>query len=108
MFTLAAMPLIVFLCGSCNSDAVLFGLMFVMFASVLAEKFDNKMLFAFRVSYGILTVHKMSYCVFLLLLLGVKKENFDIEVNRKKHGRLFRGAVCLVFFVLLYRAWGFM
>ena len=106
MFTLAAMPLIVFLCGSCSSDAVLFGLMFVMFASVLAEKFDNKMLFAFRVSYGILTVHKMSYCVFLLLLLGVKKENFDIEVNRKKHGRLLRGAVCLVFFVLLYQGMG--
>lgn len=106
MFALAAMPLIAFVYGSCNSDAVLFGLMFVMFASTLAEKFDNKMLFAFRVSYGILTVHKMSYCVFLLLLLGVKKENCSIKVKEKKYGRLFRGAVCVVFFVLLYQGMG--
>lgn len=82
LFSIMILPLTVFLAASNSSDSMLLGLMFCVFATVLAEKFDKKMAIIFTVSMAILCTGKISFIVFYLLLLVVDKKNWTVKFKR--------------------------
>lgn len=82
MFTIMALPLTIFIAASNSNDSMLFGLMFVVFATVLSEDFNRKMLFIFCVSMAVLCVSKTSYIVFFLLLLAIDPQRWSLKLRR--------------------------
>lgn len=106
MFSLMAMPLMCFMYASCNSDSFLFRLMFLMFATVLGEKFDNRCFAVFTVCFAVLCTCKMSYVVFLPLLLCVSGGQWQVTVKDKKVNKLVAVVVCAFIMFLLYTGMG--
>lgn len=103
MFTLMSLPLTVFMAASCNSDSFLFALMFLMFASVLSDSFDNVKAVVFALSFAVLTTCKMSYIVFLPLIFCVPKEKWTLKFKDKNISRLVYLAFSLVVLLLVYQ-----
>ena len=103
MFTLMALPLMIFMAASCNSDSFLFALMFLMFSAVLSQQFDSKKAIIFALSLAVLTTCKMSYVVFFLLIFCVPKNKWAVKLKNKDISRLAYLAFSLVVFVLLYQ-----
>ncbi len=107
MFTLMAMPLTVFIYASCNTDSILFRLMFLMFSTIFSEKFDNLKATIFTLCFAVLCVHKMSYIVFLPLFLCVNKENWKVKIKNKKIGKIVYLFITIVVFLVLYKGMNF-
>ena len=83
LFAIMAMPLTLFIAASCNNDSMLFGLMFIVFSTVLCDKFSKKQAIAFAASFAVLCTSKASYIVFILLvLLMVDKEKWNIRLKK--------------------------
>ncbi len=103
MFTLMSLPLMIFMAASCNSDSFLFALMFLMFASVLSDSFDNVKAVVFALCLAVLTTCKMSYVVFFPLVFCVPKEKWTLKVKDKNISRLVYLAFSLLVLLLVYQ-----
>ncbi|MBE6866274.1 MAG: DUF2142 domain-containing protein [Ruminococcaceae bacterium] len=103
LFTLMSLPLMIFMAASCNSDSFLFALMFLMFATVLSDSFDNVKAVIFALCLAVLTTCKMSYVVFFPLVFCVPKEKWALKIKDKNISRLVYLAFSLVVFVLIYQ-----
>ncbi|MBQ3394657.1 MAG: DUF2142 domain-containing protein [Oscillospiraceae bacterium] len=106
LFMLMAMPLSSFVWASANSDSFLFALMALMFASVLAEEFDTKRFVLFIITLGILSTCKMSYIVFLLLLLCTDRSKWNVGTKNRKMSRLVALALGIAVFRIMYMGMG--
>lgn len=102
MFSLMATPLMAFMYGSCNSDGVLFALMFLMFGCILAENFDLRKLLVFALCLAVLTTCKRTYIVFILLPLAVDREKWQVNFKDKKMGRVAALALCTACLLAVY------
>lgn len=102
MYSLMIMPLTMFVAASCNNDCMLFGLMFLLFGTVLSEKFDNKKAVVFALSFGVMCTSKMNYIVFILLLLLLPKDRWNVKIKRWQ----FVAATIAVFLVI-YQGMGY-
>ena len=106
MFTIMALPLTAFIYASCNTDSFLFRLMFLMFSTVLGDKFDNMKAAIFAICFAVLSVHKISYIVFLPLLFCVKKENWQVKIKNKNISKIWFAIISIVVFAILYQGMG--
>lgn len=102
LFSIMCLPLMCFMYGSCNSDAVLFGLMFLMFGAVLSDEFDKYKFFTFALTLALLATCKMTYIVFLPMLLCIKNENWNVKVRGKSINKLTALIVTVLIFVVVY------
>ena len=98
MFTLMAMPLTLFIAASCNNDSMLFGLMFLIFGTVLSDSFDRKMAIAFAVAFAVLCTSKISYIVFAPLLFVVSRDSWKIKLKKWHYAVIAAAVFCLVYF----------
>ena len=103
MFTLMSLPLMIFMAASCNSDSFLFGLMFLMFDTVLSENFDSIKAIIFALCLAVLTTCKRTYVVFFLLIFCIPKEKWTVQLKDKNISRLVYLAFSLFVFVLFYK-----
>ncbi len=106
MFTLMALPLMGFVASSANSDSFLFALMFLMFATILAEDFDSKKAVIFSLCFAVLCTCKISYIVFLPLIFCVKKEDWQVKYKDKNISRLVYLAFAVAVFFIVYQGMG--
>jgi len=106
MFTLMALPLMCFVYSSANSDSVLFALMFLMFATILAQDFDSRKAVLFAVSFAVLCTCKMTYIVFLPLVFCVDKEKWQVKLKDKNISRLVYLAFTIIVFLIVYQGMG--
>lgn len=97
LFAIMAMPLTLFIAASCNNDSMLFGLMFVVFSTVLCDKFSKKQAIVFAVAFAVLCTSKASYIVFILLvLLMLGKDKWNLKLKKWQ----YMAIVAAVFFVV--------
>ena len=102
LFMLIGMPLSCFVWASVSSDSFLMALTALMFACVLSDSFDRKKLAVFVVSFALLSTCKMSYVVFILLLLCVSKERWKVARGDRRMNRLTALAVAAAALILVY------
>ena len=96
LYAIMIMPLTMFVVSSCNNDCMLFGLMFLVFGTVLSDSFDKKKAIAFVAAFAVMCTSKMNYIVFILLLLLLPKERWKVKIKRWQ----FVAAVLAVFFII--------
>ena len=98
LFAIMAMPLTLFIAASCNNDSMLFGLMFIVFSTVLCDKFSKKQAIAFAASFAVLCTSKASYIVFILLaLLMVDKEKWNIRLKKWQYFAIAAASLFVVY-----------
>ncbi|MBE6894382.1 MAG: DUF2142 domain-containing protein [Ruminococcaceae bacterium] len=102
LYALMIMPLTMFVVSSCNNDCMLFGLMFLVFSTVLSDSFDKKKAITFAVSFAVMCTSKMNYIVFILLLLLLPKKRWNVKIKRWQ----FVLAV-LAAFLVVYQGMGY-
>lgn len=102
LFLIMIMPLTIFLAASNSNDSMLLGLMFCVFATVLAEKFDAKMAAVFVVTMAILCTSKMSFIVMFPLLLCISKDDWDIKLKKWQFA-----LIAIAAFLTLYQGMAF-
>ncbi len=103
MFTLMALPLMVFMAASCNSDSFLFGLMFMMFGCVLSQNFDSVKAVVFSLCLAVLTTCKRTYVVFFLLIFCIPKEKWQVKMKQKDISRFVYLAFSVMILLLIYK-----
>lgn len=103
MFTLMSLPLMVFMAASCNSDSFLFGLMFLMFGTVLSREFDSIKAVVFALCLSVLTACKRTYIVFFLLVLCIPRDRWKIKFKNKNISRFVYLAFTFGVMVLFYK-----
>ena len=103
LFTLMALPLMVFMAASCNSDSFLFGLMFLMFGCVLSQNFDSIKAVVFSICLAVLTTCKRSYIVFFLLVLCVPKDKWQVKIKDKNISRIAYAVFAFIVLVIFYK-----
>ena len=103
LFTLMALPLMVFMAASCNSDSFLFGLMFLMFGCVLSQNFDSVKAVVFALCLAVLTTCKRTYIVFFLLIFCIPKEKWQVKMKQKDISRFVYLAFSVMILLLVYK-----
>ena len=98
LFSLMALPLTLFIAASCNSDSVLFGLMFLMFGTVLSDSFDRTKAVVWAVTFAVLCTSKMSYIVFAPLIFVVSRDDWKLKLKKWHYGIIAIGVFALVYF----------
>lgn len=102
LYSLMIMPLTMFMVASCSNDCMLFGLMFLVFSTVLSDSFDKKKAITFIIAFAVMCTSKMNYIVFILLLLLMDKKRWKIKAKRWQ----FVLAV-LAAFLVVYQGMGY-
>ena len=98
LFSLMALPLTLFIAASCNSDSVLFGLMFLLFGTVLSDSFDRKKAVVWAVTFAILCTSKMSYIVFAPLIFVVSRDSWKLKLKKWHYGTLALAVFLVVYY----------
>ena len=102
LYAIMIMPLTMFVVSSCNNDCMLFGLMFLVFSTVLSDSFDKKKAIAFAISFAVMCTSKMNYIVFILLLLLLPKDRWKLKIKRWQFV-----AIVLAVFLVVYQGMGY-
>ena len=98
LFAIMAMPLTLFIAASCNNDSMLFGLMFIVFSTVLCDKFGKKQAIAFAAAFAVLCTSKASYIVFILLvLLMLGKDKWNLKMKKWQYLLIAAAALFVVY-----------
>ena len=102
LFAIMALPLTLFIAASCNNDSMLFGLMFIVFSTVLCDKFSKKQAIAFAAAFAVLCTSKASYIVFILLvLLMLGRDRWNLKLKKWQYM-----AIVLAAFLVVYQGMG--
>lgn len=101
LYAIMIMPLTMFVVSSCNNDCMLFGLMFLVFGTVLSDSFDRKKAITFAVAFAVMCTSKMNYIVFVLLLLLLPKDRWKVKIKRWQFV-----AIVLAVFLVIYEGMG--
>ena len=102
LFAIMALPLTLFIAASCNNDSMLFGLMFIVFSTVLCDKFSKKQAIAFAAAFAVLCTSKASYIVFILLaLLMLGRDKWNLKMKKWQYL-----AIVLAAFLVVYQGMG--
>ena len=101
LYAIMIMPLTMFVVSSCNNDCMLFGLMFLVFGTVLSDSFDRKKAITFAVAFAVMCTSKMNYIVFILLLLLLPKGRWNVKIKRWQFA-----AIVLAVFLVVYEGMG--
>ena len=101
LYAIMIMPLTMFVVSSCNNDCMLFGLMFLVFGTVLSDSFDKKKAITFAVAFAVMCTSKMNYIVFILLLLLLPKDRWKVKIKRWQFA-----AIVLAVFLVVYEGMG--
>lgn len=98
LFAIMAMPLTLFIAASCNNDSMLFGLMFVLFSTVLCDKFGRKEAAVFALAFAVLCTSKASYIVFIFLaILMVGKDKWNLKIKKWQYMLIVGGVFLVVY-----------
>lgn len=106
MFSLMALPLMCFMYASANSDSFLFALMFLMFGTVLSQKFDGKKAVVFALCFAVLCTCKISYIVFIPLVFCVLKEKWRVKIKDRSVSRFAYLVFVIIVFLIVYEGMG--
>lgn len=106
VFALMALPLSCFMYASCNSDSVLFAIMYLMFSCRLCDEKRDMHRLLFSVCFAFLCVCKASFAVFFPLAFLFRPKMEKLRIKRDGAKRFIYLAFTLVLFLLLYQGMG--
>jgi uncharacterized membrane protein len=106
LFLLLSLPISCFMWASMSSDSFIFALMALCFSCVLGEEFDAKRQIVFTFSLAVLSMIKISYIIFIILLSVPHKKDWRVKFKKREINRLQAFALTLAVFFIFYFGMG--